>query len=84
MERRHTVLLADRDIAVLQRAVLAYAALLKIQAATDAREESNGVARAGALVQEHLRCNCGSSQTPEPAPPPEAKKPIPIEDRKVI
>jgi hypothetical protein len=60
--RRHPVLLSDREVLVLERAVRAYAAVMRIQGATDApREEADLNARVGSLIQEHRHCACLSN-----------------------
>lgn len=60
--RRHEVLLSDREVLVLQRAVLAYAAVMRIQTGTATpSQEADDNARVGSLIQEHRHCACLSN-----------------------
>jgi hypothetical protein len=60
--RRHTLYLSDREILVHERAVQAYAAVMRIQGATGSlKEEADANARIGSLIQEHRHCTCPSN-----------------------
>lgn len=57
--RRHPLFLSDREILVLERAVWAYASVMRIQTGSGPTvDEAEMNAKVGALIQEHRHCDC--------------------------
>jgi hypothetical protein len=56
--RRHTLDLSDQEIKMLERAVLAYAALMRIQTAAPSPKEADENSRVASLIQRHLHGTC--------------------------
>jgi hypothetical protein len=76
-EARHTLTLTDRQVTLLERALLAYAQLIRIQTAAATKTEMDESASVTATIQQHLHCGC-------PMPHTTPKTPVPIEKRRVI
>jgi hypothetical protein len=60
--RRHTLLVSDKELVVIERALRAYAQFMQLQRIADPRTESIHTAHVVGIVQEHFRCTCAQPQ----------------------
>ena len=56
--RRHTLLVSDKELVVIERALRAYAQFMQLQRVADPRTEAIHTAHVVGLVQNHFRCAC--------------------------
>jgi hypothetical protein len=87
-ERRHTVRLSDAEVVALERSVRTRHGVLaltgEMRSTEQVKQEADQLAIVGALVQEHMRGGCDCALPSNLPPPPGRRRPIPIEDRKVV
>jgi hypothetical protein len=59
--RRHSVLLSDRELVMLERAVRVYAEVIRIQVPIhQPQSEANAAAHVAGVMQGHHNCTCPS------------------------
>lgn len=56
--RRHTLLLADQEILIIERALKCYATVMAIQTSATMNDEADLNARVCGVVQGHRNCVC--------------------------
>jgi len=79
--RRHVVHLSDREIGIIERAMKTHASVMRIQTTAPSPREADETARAAAVIQQHLHCDCAGGPS---APTHYRKYAMPIDDRPVI
>lgn len=64
-DRKHAIRFSDAEVSLLNHALLAYAAVLRIQTNAESRFDADRTARVSSLIQLHLRCDCETAKHPK-------------------
>lgn len=80
-EARHTVNLTDRQVTLIERALLAYSQVIRIQTAAASKTEMDEAASVTATVQQHLHCHCTPRQKVIEST---RRTPIPLDQRRTV